>query len=55
MKKILKKLSLTLLLTTGLVSCVGNQTNGNGTAELPEDDPTSEVTITFWHCLGHDK
>ena len=32
---------------------------GNGGADvdkyLPEDDPTSPVTITFWHCLGHAK
>ncbi len=23
--------------------------------ELPEDDPQSQVTIEFWHCLGHNK
>ncbi len=22
---------------------------------LPTDDPSSEVKIVFWHCLGHDK
>lgn len=22
---------------------------------LPKDDPTSPITIKFWHCLGHDK
>ena len=22
---------------------------------LPEDDPSKEVTINFWHCLGHEK
>ena len=22
---------------------------------LPSDDPSSEVEINFWHCLGHDK
>ncbi len=22
---------------------------------LPSDDPSSVKTITFWHCLGHDK
>ena len=22
---------------------------------LPTDDPTSEISIKFWHCLGHNK
>lgn len=52
MKK--KFLFLTLTSLMALTAC-----GGGGATEvdqfLPEDDPTSEVTIEFWHCLGHAK
>ena len=51
-----KKSLLILALTTmmGLAACGGA---GETVVDqfLPEDDPTSEVTIVFWHCLGQAK
>jgi multiple sugar transport system substrate-binding protein len=51
-----KKIGALLLSSVilSLTACNG----GNATYQeqtLPEDDPTSEMTITFWHCLGHEK
>ena len=45
-------LSLTSLL--GLAAC-GTGGNGNYDQPLPAGDPPSQVTIEFWHCLGHAK
>lgn len=51
--------SLLAAATIALSACAGG---GGDDADivvpkkyLPADDPTSEVTITFWHCLGHNK
>lgn len=48
-----------LLLTLGALMAICTACSGAGTTivdqELPEDDPASEVTIEFWHCLGHNK
>ncbi len=55
-KRTLKTLFLSgaSLLTMALTSC-GDQGVGDVDQVLPSDDPTSEVNIEFWHCLGHDK
>ena len=47
-------LILTLTAMLGLTACGGA---GDTVVDqtLPEDDPTSEVSIVFWHCLGHEK
>lgn len=62
------KKSLLLLSAIGTISVLSLTAcgvSGSGETEigknpfvdltLPEDDPTSQVTIQFWHCLGHDK
>lgn len=54
------KKSILALAAYGLISAFSLTSCGGGGAsnvdtELPSDDPTSEVTIKFWHCLGHDK
>ena len=57
MKKVSLKtlfLSGSALLTMALTSCRTN-TGGAEDQVLPTDDPTSEITIKFWHCLGHEK
>lgn len=44
-----------LLLTASvftLASC-GNKVDTTYEINLPNDDPTSQVDIHFWHCLGH--
>lgn len=33
----------------------GLSTETTSQETLPEDDPTSEVKIEFWHCMGHAK
>lgn len=44
------------LATSALSSCSFRGTGSSDyDQELPEDDPSSEVVIDFWHCLGHDK
>jgi len=67
MKKNLKKLgllSLVCIASLGLVSCgedSGDEDEDETSSEivrqayLPTDDPTSEVTIDFWECLGQAK
>ena len=51
-----KKSLLIIALTTlmGLTACGGG---GDTIVDqtLPKDDPSSEVAINFWHCLGHEK
>ena len=57
MKKVSLKtlfLSGSALLTMALTSCRTN-TGGAEDQVLPTGDPTSEITIKFWHCLGHEK
>lgn len=47
-----------LILTMGTLMCLTACGGGGGTVvdqDLPADDPTSEVEINFWHCLGHAK
>ena len=50
-----KKSLLIIALTTmlGLTACGGGDTVVD--QELPRDDPSSEVTFEFWHCLGQKK
>ncbi|MBQ6730419.1 MAG: extracellular solute-binding protein [Bacilli bacterium] len=50
-----KKSLLIIALTTmlGLTACGGADTVVD--QELPRDDPSSEVSFEFWHCLGHEK
>ena len=50
-----KKGLLIIALTTmlGLTACGGGDTVVD--QELPRDDPSSEVSFEFWHCLGHNK
>ena len=50
-----KKSLLIIALTTmlGLTACGGGDTVVD--QELPRDDPSSEVSFEFWHCLGHEK
>ena len=50
-----KKSLLIIAITTmlGLTACGGGDTIVD--QELPRDDPSSEVSFEFWHCLGHDK
>ena len=65
MKNSVKKISKLFLLVTmlaGLSSCdftPGGPTNigGNPIVDdtLPSDDPTSEINIVFWECLGGAK
>lgn len=52
---VLSLLGTGLIVLASLASCGvgGGATNVDVT--LPTDDPTSEVTIEFWECLGHDK
>ena len=47
-----------LILSLGTLMCLTACGGGGGTVvdqDLPTDDPTSEVEINFWHCLGHAK
>ena len=53
--KLFSTLGVLALGVSGLFSCGARRTPTDVDVELPDDDPTSEVTITFWHCLGHDK
>ncbi len=53
-KKFGKALVFGLLASAALTSC-GDDGAVNVDETLPEDDPTSEVTIDFWNCLGHAK
>lgn len=58
MKKRCLLLSLCSLFV--LTGCGGNNNGDDGSnsyvdTTLPTDDPTSEVEIKFWHCLGHEK
>ena len=50
-----KKSLLIIAITTmlGLTACGGGDTIVD--QELPRDDPSSEVSFEFWHCLGHEK
>lgn len=52
-KPLLALAAIALTSAFSLTSC-GNTANNVDTT-LPEDDPTSEVEIEFWHCLGHEK
>ena len=52
---VISTLGLTMMLIGSLASCAPRRTPVDVDTELPTDDPTSEVTVTFWHCLGHDK
>ena len=52
-KKSLLVLGLSALL--GLVSCGAKEIVHVVDQPLPSDDPTSKVTIEFWHCLGQQK
>lgn len=62
-KKMFCTLSLLALVggfAAGLASCgpattSGGETNPDVDPIIPEGDPTSEVTISFWHCMGHDR
>lgn len=55
-RKFGKVLALGLLASCALASCTGNSGGAADVdVELPSDDPTSEVTIDFWNCLGHAK
>ena len=55
-KKMGKALVFGLLASAALASCNGGTTGtGDVDTTLPEDDPTSVVTIKFWNCLGHAK
>ena len=53
----MKKPLLFLVLCTVASICTACNMGGTTVVdqELPADDPTSEVTIEFWHCLGHNK
>lgn len=50
--KTLLMLPITALLT--LTSCGGNDATVVD-QKLPSGDPSKQVTINFWHCLGHEK
>ena len=54
MKKTKYAVLLGLVGLTSLASCGGGGTT-NVDQPLPKDDPTSEVEIQFWHCLGQAK
>ena len=53
----MKKKNLFVLSLSALLSLVACGKGGSTVVDqdLPADDPTSEVTIDFWHCLGHEK
>ena len=59
----MKTKNLLVLSLTALLGCVSLTSCGSGGADiyhevdqyLPEDNPTSQVEINFWHCLGHAK
>ncbi len=59
----MKTKNLLVLSLTALLGCVSLTSCGSGGADiyhevdqyLPEDDPTSQIDINFWHCLGHAK
>ena len=53
----MKKKNLLIVALSSLMSLVSCGGAGATVVDqtLPEDDPTSEVTINFWHCLGHEK
>ena len=53
MKKRFTFIALTALM--GLTACGGFGGGAVVDQELPKDDPTREVEINFWHCLGHEK
>lgn len=38
-----------------LAACSGGGSDAAVDTTLPTDDPTQEVKIEFWHCLGHEK
>ena len=53
----MKKKSL-LLLTASALLCLtscGGAGDSDVDQKLPSGDPKSQVTINFWHCLGHEK
>lgn len=55
-----KRCLLLSLCSLFVMAGCGETNNGEGSNSyvdtiLPTDDPTSEVEIKFWHCLGHDK
>ena len=50
----MKKQLLVLTLAAMCLTACGGGTN-NVDQTLPSGDPDSEVTIQFWHCLGHNK
>ena len=52
MKNLRKILPVALMAMT-LCSCGGGVDVTN--KHLPTDDPSKEVVIQFWHCMGHDK
>ena len=53
----MKNKSLLIIALTTLLGLSACGTGGDAVVDqyLPEDDPTSKVTINFWHCLGHEK
>lgn len=53
-KKMGEALVFGLLASAALASC-GEDPAADVDQTLPEDDPTSVVTIKFWNCLGHAK
>ena len=54
-KKALLVAAFGAIVATALSSCAGSNGTSDVDASLPSDDPTSEVNIEFWHCLGHEK
>ncbi len=40
---------------TSLTACNKGNSGSNVDQKLPSGDPSSQVTINFWHCLGHEK
>ena len=53
--KLTKLMTLLAGSLLSLSSCVTGSTGGNVDQKLPDGDPKSELTINFWHCLGHAK
>ena len=51
-KKLLVLLAGSLM---SLSACATNAGGGNVDQTLPSGDPSREITINFWHCLGHAK
>lgn len=54
-KKSLLVLSVMASIGAMAISCSGGAGAADVDVPLTGEDPTREVTIKFWHCLGHDK